>query len=105
MTNLCELEERERRGAVVRVLAAQDGVDLRVVARVAEAEQEAAQHGELRRRPDVRHVHGVAERRRVRQVDEDEEEAGHVDQVAHDHHRVAAPARRFAAEDAEESST
>lgn len=44
---------------------------------------------------------GVAEGSYVRQVDEDKEEAGDVDQVTHKHDGVATPARRFRTEDTE----
>lgn len=104
-THLSKLEKRKRRGAVIRVVAPQDRVYLRIEARVPEPEQEGTEHGEVGRRRDVGHLLRVTEGSHGGQVDEDQEKRRQVDDVAHNDDRVAAPAGRFVAEDAEECAT
>jgi hypothetical protein len=54
---------------------------------------------------DVGDLVGVAEGRLRGQVDEDEEEAGQVDHVAHNHDRVSAPSGRFGSQDTEQGAS
>lgn len=104
-THLSKLEQSERRSAVVRIITPEYRVYLGIKASVAEPEEEAAEHRKVRRGSYVGDLVGIAEGRDRWQVDEDQEEAGQVDDVAHDNDRIPTPARRLAAENTEHGTT
>jgi len=105
---LRELEEGESRPRVVGVDGAEDGVDLRVVAGVSEAEHERAEerhrHARIASRQEVRVVR-FSERCCIRDVEKYEEEADDVREEPKKHDGVPSKLDGFRAKDAEYQSS
>lgn len=102
---LHELEERKGAYSIVDIFAAQHGIDLRIDARIAQAQQECTDqcHG-CTGRIQIRYIGGIFKRCTIRQINECHEVRSHVKYIARNDNGIASIACCLRCQDAKETA-